>query len=331
MSSPHDLVEVGDLLEGRGRRAVGRVLEGAWARSRAACRRRPEGSPCASLDCRSAWGPSSPSPSSASWAACWRSSGRRRTSTRSRSTRCGSPATSRRTATRSSTSTRTRSARRCTGSAAARFTRLATGASRASSTATCSTRRSASTRADQAVLAILLLRGPQTPGELKGRAERLHPFASLDEVEARLGSLDRRELVGAARAPPGPEGARATRTCWATSPPTRRTPARSPSPVAAPAGPQRRRCRVAPPPAAAAPPAPDDGLPRRLSALEEEVAALRAELGGAARRARRLARPAPQRLGLVHRGAARRLALDEVLGLVLGRLDLAPAGLGLLA
>ena len=38
-------------------------------------------------------------------------------------------------------------------------------------------------RAEQAVLTVMLLRGPQTPGELKGRTERLHPFASLAEVE----------------------------------------------------------------------------------------------------------------------------------------------------
>lgn len=34
-----------------------------------------------------------------------------------------------------------------------------------------------------AVLAVLLLRGPQTVAELRSRTERLHPFASLDEVE----------------------------------------------------------------------------------------------------------------------------------------------------
>jgi uncharacterized protein YceH (UPF0502 family) len=37
--------------------------------------------------------------------------------------------------------------------------------------------------AEQAVLTVMLLRGPQTPGELKGRTERLHPFGSLAEVE----------------------------------------------------------------------------------------------------------------------------------------------------
>jgi uncharacterized protein len=40
-----------------------------------------------------------------------------------------------------------------------------------------------------AVLAVLLLRGPQTPGELKGRTERMHAFASLEQIEAVLSAL----------------------------------------------------------------------------------------------------------------------------------------------
>ncbi len=44
-----------------------------------------------------------------------------------------------------------------------------------------------------AVLDILLLRGPQTPGELRGRSERLHRFAEVDEVEATLQALSQRE------------------------------------------------------------------------------------------------------------------------------------------
>jgi uncharacterized protein YceH (UPF0502 family) len=42
---------------------------------------------------------------------------------------------------------------------------------------------------ERAVIALLLLRGPQTPGELRSRAERLHAFADLAEVEAALASL----------------------------------------------------------------------------------------------------------------------------------------------
>ncbi len=45
------------------------------------------------------------------------------------------------------------------------------------------------------VLAVLMLRGPQTVAELKTRTERLHHFASTDEVTATLGRLDVKELV----------------------------------------------------------------------------------------------------------------------------------------
>ncbi|MBF0277912.1 MAG: YceH family protein [SAR324 cluster bacterium] len=41
-------------------------------------------------------------------------------------------------------------------------------------------------RAEYSVIAELLLRGPQTLGELKGRASRMHPFNSLDEVSSTL-------------------------------------------------------------------------------------------------------------------------------------------------
>ena len=58
------------------------------------------------------------------------------------------------------------------------------------------------------VLAVLMLRGPQTPGELKQRTERLHPFSSLDEVEAVLGGLIERELVVHLERRPGQKEAR---------------------------------------------------------------------------------------------------------------------------
>jgi uncharacterized protein YceH (UPF0502 family) len=40
-----------------------------------------------------------------------------------------------------------------------------------------------------------MLRGPQTPGELKGRSERLRRFADLAEIEGTLSALAERELV----------------------------------------------------------------------------------------------------------------------------------------
>ena len=48
--------------------------------------------------------------------------------------------------------------------------------------------------AEVALLAVLLLRGPQTPGELRARTERMHAFGSVDEVERVLDALaDRAE------------------------------------------------------------------------------------------------------------------------------------------
>ena len=44
-----------------------------------------------------------------------------------------------------------------------------------------------------ALMCVLMLRGAQTPGELRGSASRLHEFASLEEVEETLNGLISRE------------------------------------------------------------------------------------------------------------------------------------------
>ena len=49
--------------------------------------------------------------------------------------------------------------------------------------------------AEISVLAVLMLRGPQTPGELKTRTERLHAFGGMDELGATLDGLIERRLV----------------------------------------------------------------------------------------------------------------------------------------
>ena len=49
------------------------------------------------------------------------------------------------------------------------------------------------TRHEIAVLCELLLRGPQTPGELRGRAERMHRFDDLGMVQSTLQRLMKRE------------------------------------------------------------------------------------------------------------------------------------------
>ena len=49
------------------------------------------------------------------------------------------------------------------------------------------------TRAEIAVLCVLLLRGPQTPGELRGRSDRMHHFETLEDVQSALQKLMQRE------------------------------------------------------------------------------------------------------------------------------------------
>lgn len=49
------------------------------------------------------------------------------------------------------------------------------------------------TRAEGALMCVLLLRGPQTPGELRGRTERIHPFTEIAEVLVGLEKLMQRE------------------------------------------------------------------------------------------------------------------------------------------
>jgi uncharacterized protein len=48
-------------------------------------------------------------------------------------------------------------------------------------------------RHEVAVLCVLMLRGPQTPGELRTRSERMYAFEDLDAVHAALNLLQRRE------------------------------------------------------------------------------------------------------------------------------------------
>ncbi len=107
----------------------------------------------------------------------------------------------------------------------------------------------------KALVTVLLLRGPQTPGELRSRCERLHPFGSVGEVEAALGRLAAGPEPLAAELP---RGAGQKESRWthlvAGAPPERAGPA--PAPRA---------------PAAAC-------LGDRVAALEERVAELAGEL-----------------------------------------------------
>ncbi len=66
------------------------------------------------------------------------------------------------------------------------------------------------TRGETALFCVLLLRGPQTPGELRGRAERLHRFETLDDVQSTLQRLMQRDppLVRMLPRQPGTKDAR---------------------------------------------------------------------------------------------------------------------------
>jgi uncharacterized protein YceH (UPF0502 family) len=111
---------------------------------------------------------------------------------------------------------------------------------------------------EQAVMCVLMLRGPQTPGELKQRAERMHPFADLGTVHATLERLIARELVACLGRRPGQKEDRYVQLLQddseaAADPPFDSAPAAAPVVV--------------------------DDLAERVERLEQEVAELRAALG----------------------------------------------------
>jgi len=53
-------------------------------------------------------------------------------------------------------------------------------------------------RREMALLCVLMLRGAQTVGELRGRTERMHDFTDIEEVERVLETLERSEFVARA-------------------------------------------------------------------------------------------------------------------------------------
>jgi len=66
------------------------------------------------------------------------------------------------------------------------------------------------TRGENAIFCVLLLRGPQTPGELRGRSERMHPFEDLTDLQSTLQSLIHRDppLIKVLPRQPGTKEAR---------------------------------------------------------------------------------------------------------------------------
>jgi uncharacterized protein YceH (UPF0502 family) len=61
---------------------------------------------------------------------------------------------------------------------------------------------------EKAIICILLLRGPQTIGEIRSRTDRLYPFSDLDEVRDSLASLEEMDLVKKLPLQPGRKEAR---------------------------------------------------------------------------------------------------------------------------
>jgi uncharacterized protein YceH (UPF0502 family) len=139
--------------------------------------------------------------------------------------------------------------------------------------------------AELAVLCVLLLRGPQTPGELKARTERLAHIESLAEVDHLLEQLEARGYASRLPRRPGLKEDRYVHLLTANDADEETSPA-APSPTdtldpqsssVAPVAPLPRppgHVSPLPRPPAAAP----DVLADRVTSLEAEVAALRTEL-----------------------------------------------------
>lgn len=125
---------------------------------------------------------------------------------------------------------------------------------------------------ETALLAVLMLRGTQTPGELKQRSERLHSFADLAAVHETLDRLIDREVVIRLDRRPGQKEDRYRHLLGGEddsgSPPPERGEAQeeaAPTPSRGPVGPLEERIA---------------GLEREVGELREQVNALREELGG---------------------------------------------------
>jgi uncharacterized protein len=107
------------------------------------------------------------------------------------------------------------------------------------------------------MLAVLMLRGPQTPGELKTRTERLHHFGETGELTGTLDRLMERRLVARLERRPGQ---REERYRQLLSEEVAETPPEAPEPV----GEDRDRI---------------ERIERQLAELRSEIKALREELG----------------------------------------------------
>jgi uncharacterized protein len=116
--------------------------------------------------------------------------------------------------------------------------------------------------AEISVLAVLMLRAAQTPGELKTRTERLHPFVDMGELARTLdGLIERRLVVRLDRRP----GQREERYAHLLGAEEERPP---PEPAD----------ETAPPPERAPAPPVGDGDAERIARIERQLAELRSEI-----------------------------------------------------
>ena len=129
-------------------------------------------------------------------------------------------------------------------------------------------------REELAVLAVLLLRGPQTPGEIKARTGRMVSFGTVGDLQAVLERLSERgyarslgrrpgqkedrfeQLLGGT---PGTDSVIASSASVAPNPTESPSPTETPSPTEAPNGPV----------------SPNQDLETRVAALESEIGQLR--------------------------------------------------------
>jgi uncharacterized protein YceH (UPF0502 family) len=121
-------------------------------------------------------------------------------------------------------------------------------------------------RDELALLGVLMLRGAQTPGELKQRSERLHDFTDLDAVHATLDRLIERGLAVRVERRPGQKEERYAQQLGEGEEAIT-------AEAGAPGG------EPAPTPAPAPPHAREGGLAERVERLEARVAALERALG----------------------------------------------------
>jgi uncharacterized protein len=136
--------------------------------------------------------------------------------------------------------------------------------------------------AEISLLAVLMLRGAQTPGELKTRTERLHSFGEMGDLMGTVDRLIERSLVARIDRRPGQREERYTHLLsedGSEEPGSRPEPAAGvPEPAPAPPAEASAPAVAAPALAAAAPAAAPAGDAERIERIERQLAELRAEI-----------------------------------------------------